>query len=128
MHTINGRPITSLDLTPGPAHTPPPITAFTFLEREYSALGGLLACGTPDGRIILRTWSADATPDGEKAKWEFVTLRTLKAAKSAGITALKFIGLVLFPRMHVVSLTMTCSEDLFHGDNTGNTYVWQLPE
>ncbi|VDB88447.1 unnamed protein product [Peniophora sp. CBMAI 1063] len=111
LHTINGRPIASLDLTPGPAHTPPPITSFTFLEREYSALGGLLACGTPDGRIILRTWSADGTPEGEKAKWEFVTLRTLKAAKNAGITALKFVG-----------------EDLFHGDHTGNTYVWQLPE
>ena len=101
------------------------------MEREYSALGGLLACGTPDGRIILRTWSADGTPEGEKAKWEFVTLRTLKAAKNAGITALKFVGYV-----HCVdarrgtrtSLTTKRREDLFHGDNTGNTYVWQLPE
>ena len=99
------------------------------MEREYSALGGLLACGTPDGRIILRTWSADGTPEGEKAKWEFITLRTLKAAKSAAITALKFVGSVrLAARVHDRLLTTTDSEDLFHGDNTGNTYVWQLPE
>lgn len=92
LHTINGRPIATLDLTTVP------ITSLAFHEREWSKRG-LLATGAPDGTITLRTWNAEKTPEGEKARWEFVTLRTLTARPAASgeqpdITALKFLGCV----------------------------------
>lgn len=67
-----------------------------FLEREYSHLG-VLATGGPDGTITLRTWTADGTPEGEKAIWEFLTIRTVKVrmvgqGRPPAITALKFLG------------------------------------
>lgn len=77
------------------------ITALAFHEREYSHLG-VLATGGSDGTIALRTWSADGTPEGEKARWEFVTLRSIKVRPPVGrgispfpvVTALKFLGYV----------------------------------
>lgn len=72
-----------------------------FHEREYSRLG-VLATGGPDGSITLRTWTADGTPDGQKAQWEIMTIHTLKAKLSHGwtrppaITALKFLGYISF--------------------------------
>lgn len=67
-----------------------------FLEREYSHLG-VLATGGPDGTITLRTWTADGTPEGEKAIWEFLTIRNVKVrmvgqGRPPAITALKFLG------------------------------------
>ncbi|KAF5360312.1 hypothetical protein D9758_009126 [Tetrapyrgos nigripes] len=99
LHTINARPIATLDLTTMPSSTLyPPITALSFHEREYSHLG-VLATGSSDGTITLRTWTADGTPEGTKAKWEFITMRTMKVRTSIGrggrtpaVTALKFLG------------------------------------
>lgn len=100
LHTINARPMATLDLTKTSSFSPlvPTITAMAFHEREYSHLG-VLATGGPDGAITLRTWTADGTPEGEKAQWEFVTIRTMKArmvgrtvTRPPSITALKFIG------------------------------------
>lgn len=81
----------------------PPITSLAFLEREYSRRG-VLATGSHDGSIALRTWNADNTPEGQKAQWEFVTLKTLKVKTAQGerkargltpcVTALKFVGYV----------------------------------
>ena len=88
LHTINARPIVSLDLTdaaPSPLY--PPVTSIAFLERDY-AHTDLLATGAPDGTITLRTWNANATPEGEKARWEFVTLKTLKV-KSERLAVMK---------------------------------------
>lgn len=72
------------------------ITALAFHEREYSRLG-LLAMGTSSGTIHLRTWSAANTPSGQKAKWEFVTLRTLRCRERPDrrvpqVTTLQFVG------------------------------------
>ena len=102
LHTINARPIVSLDLTdsaPSPLY--PPVTSFAFLERDY-AHTDLIATGAPDGTITLRTWNTDSTPEGEKARWEFVTLKTLKVKSESRyrsstpcVTALKFVGCVL---------------------------------
>ena len=100
LHTVNARPIATLDLTKTPSYSPlvPTITAMAFHEREYSHLG-VLATGGPDGSIVLRTWTADGTPEGEKARWEFVTIRTMKAriagrgvARPPSVTCLKFLG------------------------------------
>jgi hypothetical protein len=78
LHTINARPMATLDLTGGSyAAIPPSITCLAFHEREFSHLG-LLAAGGQDGTITLRTWTTDGTPEGEKARWEFITVRTLK--------------------------------------------------
>ncbi|KAJ3818015.1 beach-domain-containing protein [Lentinula raphanica] len=120
LHTINARPIAVLDLTTLPNYTAlrPPITSMAFHEREYSHLG-VLATGGSDGIITLRTWSVDNTPEGEKARWEFVTLRAMKVrapvgrgiAPSPAVTALKFLG-----------------ESLCHGEETGKSYVWSLPD
>jgi WD40 repeat protein len=90
LHTINARPIARLDLTTTP------ITSLAFHEREWSRLG-ILATGAPDGTITLRTWNTDKTTDNAKARWEFVTLRTLNArygrsGKPPSITALRFLG------------------------------------
>lgn len=67
-----------------------------FLEREYVRFG-ILATGAPDGTITLRTWNTDDTPEDEKARWSFVTLRTLTARPANEdqmpcITVLKFVG------------------------------------
>lgn len=63
---------------------------------------GVLATGSPDGTIALRVWNADKTPEGEKAQWEFDTLKTLIVKGPDGhvqpkgynpcVTALKFVG------------------------------------
>ena len=58
---------------------------------------GVLATGGSDGTIKLRTWSADGTPAGEKAKWEFLTMRTLEVRHATRerlpcVTSLRFIG------------------------------------
>ncbi|GLB40924.1 putative WD40 repeats [Lyophyllum shimeji] len=119
VHTINARPMATLDLTTTPSFSTlvPTITAMAFHEREYSHLG-VLATGGPDGSITLRTWTADGTPEGEKARWEFVTIRTMKArmagrgiTRPPSVTALKFLG-----------------ESLVHGEETGKSYVWSLPD
>ena len=100
LHTINARPIVTLDLTTTPSFSSlvPTITAMAFHEREYSPLG-ILATGGPDGSITLRTWTADGTPEEEKAKWEFLTVRKMKVRISGlgrppAVTALKFLGCV----------------------------------
>ena len=78
----------------------PPITALAFHEREYCKVG-VLATGSPDGTISLRTWNTDETPEGEKAKWNFVTLKKMKIKNAERIsvrgstpcvTALRFVG------------------------------------
>lgn len=103
LHTINARLIATLDLTTTPSFSSvvPTITALAFHEREYSYLG-VLATGGPDGSITLRTWTADGTPEGEKAKWEFLTIRTMKVrmtgmGRPPAVTALKFLGRVTNP-------------------------------
>lgn len=112
LHTINARPMAVLDLT-----SLSPITSLAFHEREYSHLG-VLATGAADGTITLRTWTADGTPEGEKAKWEFLEIRKLKTraallarGRAPAITALKFIG-----------------ESMCHGEETGKSYMWTLPD
>src|SRR5947208_1566769 len=77
LHTVNARPIATLDLSPSSPRLPPSITSLAFHEREYAHVG-VIATGGPDGTITVRTWNADSTPEGEKAKWEFVTLRAMK--------------------------------------------------
>lgn len=102
LHTVNARLMATLDLTMTPSFSRlvPSITALAFHEREYSHLG-VLATGGPDGSITLRTWTADGTPENERAHWEFVTIRTMKArmagrgvARPPSITSLKFLGQV----------------------------------
>jgi len=112
LHTINARLIASIDLNFSAtlAHVPPTITSLAFHEREYSRQG-VLATGSPDGKITLRTWNTDSTPEGEAAQWEFVTLRILKAEKLNTITALRFVG-----------------ERLYHGDSDGQVFSWDLPD
>jgi WD40 repeat protein len=109
LHTINARPIATLDLTTTSSFSSvvPTITALAFHEREYSYLG-VLATGGPDGSITLRTWTADGTPEGEKAKWEFLTIRTMKVrmtglGRPPAVTALKFLGRVIvqFEKRHL---------------------------
>lgn len=102
MHTINGRLITSLDLVSSTVpNAYPPITSMAFLERDYARVG-VLATGGPDGTITLRTWNTDRTPEGQKAEWEFIVLKTMKVKDADGevqskgsascVTALKFVG------------------------------------
>ncbi|KAJ7639738.1 beach-domain-containing protein [Mycena polygramma] len=116
LHTINGRPMAVLDLS-NPSLTegiPPLITALAFHEREFSHLG-VLATGGSDGTITLRTWTTDGTPEGEAAVWEFLTIRTMKVRavvdRPPAVSALKFYG-----------------EDLYHGEETGKSFLWALPE
>ncbi|PIL27451.1 hypothetical protein GSI_10600 [Ganoderma sinense ZZ0214-1] len=118
IHTINARPIASLDLTdaaPSPLY--PPVTSMAFLERDYCHTG-LIATGAPDGTITFRTWNTDSTPEGEKAQWEFVSLKTLKVKSENRhrraipcVTVLKFVG-----------------ESLYHGEDTGKIFGWELPD
>jgi len=130
LHTINARPIASLDLNFSATllYVPPTITSLAFHEREYSRLG-VLATGSPEGKITLRTWNADNTPKEEKAQWEFVTLRVLKAEKPRPITALRFYGYVCSSLagcafVHIV----TFRERLYHGDSDGQVFSWDLPD
>lgn len=94
-----------LDLTEIAGHPIyPPVTSLAFHEREVSTMP-VLATGSPDGTITLRTWNTDNTPEGEKAVWEFATLKKMKVKVSEGgrqtrgsfpcITALRFVGYVL---------------------------------
>ncbi|KII85493.1 hypothetical protein PLICRDRAFT_44793 [Plicaturopsis crispa FD-325 SS-3] len=114
LHTINARPMATLDLVA--SSIGPPITSLAFHEREYSHVG-VLATGGADGKITLRTWNTDGTPEGEKAIWEFLTMRTLEVATAGEeptvpkVTALKFIG-----------------ESLCHGEDTGKAFMWTLPD
>ncbi|KAF5339895.1 hypothetical protein D9611_009101 [Ephemerocybe angulata] len=117
LHTVNARLIATLDLTTTPSFSPlvPSITSIAFHERDYSNLG-VLATGGPDGTITLRTWTADGTPVGEKAQWEFLVIRTMKAkparnGRPVGVTALKFSG-----------------ETLYHGEESGKSFIWTLPD
>jgi len=119
LHTINARPIATLDLLLSSPQLPPSIRSLAFHEREYSHIG-VLATGGTDGTITLRTWNTDNTPEGSKACWEFVTLRSLKvrtpfgkvdSARAPSVTALKFIG-----------------ESLCHGEDTGKSFMWSLPD
>ncbi|KAF8327734.1 beach-domain-containing protein [Cantharellus anzutake] len=112
IHTINGRHIASLRLG---AHER--ITSLAFHERETS-LVGILAAGSADGSISLRTWNPNDTPLEEKAKWKFSTVRNLKMRKEPGlgmwlptVTALKFVG-----------------EILYSGDESGRMFNWTLPD
>ncbi|KAF7969330.1 hypothetical protein HWV62_27717 [Athelia sp. TMB] len=113
LHTINARPMAALRLDTLRAA---PITSLAFHEREYSPMG-VLATGSADGQITLRTWGTDGTPPGERAKWEFLTMRVLDVRHGSGgqkrpaVTALKFIG-----------------ESLVHGESTGKAFLWTLPE
>ncbi len=111
LHTINGRPIASLDLTTLPSfYSPhfPSITSLAFHEREYSHMG-VLGTGASDGTISLWTWKHDdGKPDEgdkeepcqighERLKWSFIELRRLKARSLANgkppcIAALRFLG------------------------------------
>ncbi|KAJ6565477.1 beach-domain-containing protein [Mycena vulgaris] len=117
LHTINGRAMAVLDLsTPSLTDSiPPSITSLAFHEREYSPLG-VIATGGSDGTITLRTWTTDGTPKGEAAVWEFLTIRTMKvravgADRPPAVSALKFLG-----------------EDLYHGEETGKSFLWTLPD
>ena len=131
LHTINARPIASIDLNFSATllHVPPTITSLAFHEREYSRLG-VLATGSPDGKITLRTWNADNTPREETARWEFGTMRVLKAEKPGAITALRFVGYV---EMMVLSSGLCFGshkhrERLYHGDCDGQVFSWDLPD
>lgn len=106
LHTINARPIAMLDLRDIPGSPIyPPIASLAFHEREF-VRQPVLATGSPDGTITLRTWSTDNTPEGEKAVWEIVTLKKMKVKTPDGstalrgtlpcITALRFVGYVAF--------------------------------
>ncbi|TDL19109.1 beach-domain-containing protein [Rickenella mellea] len=114
LHTINARQIVRLDMSQAnPSQGI--ITSLAFHEREYSRVG-ILATGCRDGTITLRTWSATSTPPGETAQWKFVTLRSMRCREGANghspeVTALKFVG-----------------ESLFHGEDTGKVYSWDLPD
>ncbi|KAF7293071.1 hypothetical protein MIND_01206500 [Mycena indigotica] len=122
LHTINGRPMATLNLTVPSISDgiPPLVTALAFHEREYSHMG-VIATGGSDGSITFRTWTTDGTPEGEKAVWEFLTMRTMKIRgppsqngtpeRPPAVRALKFYG-----------------EDLYHGEETGKTFAWTLPE
>ncbi|KAJ7700350.1 beach-domain-containing protein [Mycena rosella] len=119
LHTVNGRAMAILDLS-APSLTdsiPPRITSLAFHEREYSHLG-VIATGGSDGTITLRTWTTDGTPEGEAAVWEFLTIRTMKVRavgqgsdRPPAVTALKFFG-----------------EELYHGEETGKSFLWTLPD
>ncbi|TFK55260.1 beach-domain-containing protein [Heliocybe sulcata] len=114
LHTINARPIVPISPskpipTPLPAATQipaNPITSLAFLERDYSPVP-VLAAGSEDGRISLLTWEHT----GER--WAFKVLRELKVSggRRVKVTALKFVG-----------------EMLYHGEDTGKVYSWELPD
>lgn len=105
-----------------------PVTSLAFHEREYSRLG-VLATGGSDGTITLRTWTTDGTPKGEKAQWEFVTMRVLKArefdrTKGNGLSA---VGSAM-GRMPKVTAVKFIGESLCHGEDSGKAFLWTLPD
>lgn len=111
---------------------PPRITSLSFHEREYSHLG-VIATGGSDGSITLRTWTTDGTPEGEAAVWEFLTIRTMKIRavgndRPPAVSALKFFGYVTCTSSLQSSLTFPSREDLYHGEETGKSFLWTLPE
>ncbi|KIJ42154.1 hypothetical protein M422DRAFT_209006 [Sphaerobolus stellatus SS14] len=113
LHTINGHQIVSIDV--GAGLPDQRIISLAFHEREWS-YSGVLATGTAGGSIALRTWNADDTPAGQKARWQFQTLRTLKCRSlddgtNPAVTALRFVG-----------------ECLYFGQNDGKVYSWEFPE
>jgi len=113
LHTVNGRLMVKMDLT-SVQPSEGLITSMAFQEREYSRLG-VLATGTNHGTINLRTWTW-AKDDPESGNWDFKTLRTLKCRpdvdkRTPKITALAFVG-----------------ESLYHGQDGGQTYSWNLPD
>lgn len=133
LHSINARPMAALDLT---ASSPMQhaITSLSFLEREYSHLG-VLATGSVDGTITLRTWNTDETPPGERAQWRFVTLRVLTArdeedgrGRPPTIVALKFVGCVRIVSSEAQVLIFMNSETLYHSEDTGKVFTWEVPE
>ncbi|KAF7982777.1 hypothetical protein HWV62_26692 [Athelia sp. TMB] len=117
LHTINARPMAALRLDTLRAA---PITSLAFHEREYSPMG-VLATGSADGQITLRTWGTDGTPPGERAKWEFLTMRVLDVRYGSGgqkrpaVTALKFIGYVLETRHMQIELMSVTEKAWFMG-------------
>lgn len=135
LHTINARPIVSLDLTnaaPSPLY--PPVTSMAFLERDYCHTG-LLATGAPDGTITFRTWNTDSTLEGEKARWEFVALKTLKVKSENRhrraipcVTALKFVGYIASLLTFSAPTDFDSRESLYHGEDTGKMFGWELPD
>lgn len=141
LHTINARPVATLDLTDlAISQTYPPITSLAFHEREYSRQG-LLATGSPDGSITLRTWNTDNTPEGEKACWAFAVLKNLKVKSPNGegklprinlpcITALRFIGygFIYCLLSSSNSILLSLRETLYHGEDSGRVYCWELPD
>jgi len=94
LHTINARHIATLDIMGSAPEQM--IISLAFHEREYSHLG-VLATGSAGGTITLRTWNVDNTPEGDKARWQFETLRSLKCrpgeqGTASSVTALRFVG------------------------------------
>ncbi|KAJ3575407.1 hypothetical protein NP233_g1115 [Leucocoprinus birnbaumii] len=125
LHTINGRPIATLDLTTLPSfYSPqvPCVTSLAFHEREYSHQG-ILGTGATDGTITLWTWKhqgSEVKPDDTlpqvQPRWKLAEVRRLKARSLVNgrppcITALRFSG-----------------EKLFHGEETGKCFSWVLPD
>lgn len=102
IHTINGRLITSIRLS-----AQENIRCLAFHEREYTPIP-VLAAGCSDGSIVLRTWNTSSTPLGQKARWEFSTLRVLKSRKEGhdypSIESLKFNGYAPFYSLKMTSL------------------------
>lgn len=96
LHTINARPIASLDLTTLPSYFSShvaSITSLAFHEREYS-YKGILATGASNGSITLWTWEHINKAESERG-WTFTEVRRMKALPLPGgrppcITALKF--------------------------------------
>ena len=91
IHTVNGHYIASLRLQ---AHEP--ILSLALHERETSLIP-ILACGSTNGMITLRTWNGNDTPVDELgAHWKITTVRSLKLRKEerleSSITALEFVG------------------------------------
>jgi len=68
-------------------------------ERETS-LTPVLACGSTNGTITLRTWNAnDTSAEETQVRWKVTTLKSLKLRREAtdeglesNITALEFVG------------------------------------
>jgi len=107
IHTINGRMIASIR----PFET---IMSLSFLEREWTPVP-VLASGAV-GAVKLWTWNAEDTPEGEKARWKIVPLRTMECRRLDDgtvpvVTALEFVG-----------------ESLYHGEDNGAVYSWNVPQ
>jgi hypothetical protein len=105
VYTINGHHIASLRLSASE-----PIFSMALHERETSLIP-ILACGSTNGTVTLRTWNADesmATTGGggkeeKNARWKVTGVRVLKLRKETrdegwvpGVSALRFVGCVPF--------------------------------